>query len=82
MKAVNSEEKPITSMANDVTLRLGEWSGLCNFIVVPLDDFTVILGIDFLIKENVAIMPLLEGISIGDEYCPCFISKIKELESV
>ena len=82
MKAVNSEAKPIAGLAKDVTLRLGQWSGLCNFMVVPLDDFEVIMGIDFFVKAKVTIMPHLGGIFIGDEHCPCFVPKIKKPEPV
>ncbi|KAJ8615365.1 hypothetical protein MRB53_034737 [Persea americana] len=82
LKAVNSEAKPMAGMANDVTLRLGQWSGLCKFMVVPLDDFEVILGNDFFVKAKVAIMSHLGGIFLGDEHYPCFVPKIKEPESV
>ncbi|RWR95040.1 gag-asp_proteas domain-containing protein [Cinnamomum micranthum f. kanehirae] len=82
MKAMNSDAKPIVGMANDVTLRLGQWFGLCNFMIVPLDDFEVILGIDLFVKAKVAIMPHLGDIFIGDKQCPFFIPKVKKPETV
>ncbi|KAL0307084.1 UNVERIFIED_CONTAM: hypothetical protein Sradi_6125700 [Sesamum radiatum] len=38
IKAVNSEAKPIQGVAS-VDLKVGAWTGKCNLMVVPLDDF-------------------------------------------
>ncbi|KAK4384537.1 hypothetical protein Sango_3050900 [Sesamum angolense] len=43
IKAVNSEAKPIQGVAC-VKLKMSAWTGKCNLMVVPLDDFDVILG--------------------------------------
>ncbi|KAL0320233.1 UNVERIFIED_CONTAM: Retrovirus-related Pol polyprotein from transposon opus [Sesamum radiatum] len=51
IKAVNSEAKPIQCVVC-VELKVGLWTGKCNLIVVPLDDFDVILGMEFLLLEN------------------------------
>lgn len=40
-------------MVNDVTLRVENWLGLYSFMVVPYDDFEVILNMDFFIKAKV-----------------------------
>ena len=39
IKVVNSKAKSIGGVAREVPLKVGDWQGLCNFIVVPLDDF-------------------------------------------
>ncbi|KAK4381993.1 RNA-directed DNA polymerase [Sesamum angolense] len=44
-EAVNSEAKPIQGVAC-VELKVSAWIGKCNLMVVPLDDFDVILGMD------------------------------------
>ncbi|KAK4391962.1 Transposon Ty3-G Gag-Pol polyprotein [Sesamum angolense] len=51
IKAVNSEAKPIQGMAC-VELKVGAWTGQCKLLVVPLDDFDVILGMDFMLLAN------------------------------
>ena len=42
-------------------------------MVVPLDDFDVILGNDFFRAAKVASMPYLGGLLISDERAPCFM---------
>ncbi|KAK4421846.1 hypothetical protein Salat_2135200 [Sesamum alatum] len=48
LEAVNSEAKPIRGIAS-VDLEVGTWKGKCSLMAVPLDDFDVILGMDFLL---------------------------------
>ena len=86
LKAVNSAAKPIQGSAVS-TLKVGSWENQCNFMVVPLDDFDLILGIEFLNMAKVMVAPYLRGILIGDEKQPCFVKALangfyrgKELE--
>ncbi|KAK4397971.1 RNA-directed DNA polymerase [Sesamum angolense] len=51
IKAVNSEAKPIQGVAC-VELKVSAWTGKCSLMVVSLDDFDVILGMDFLLLAN------------------------------
>lgn len=48
LKAVNSSSMPIHGVARDVPLRLGEWEGKADFTVVTMDDFNVVLGLEFM----------------------------------
>lgn len=48
VKAVNSKVAKVIGKAKDVSMRLGDWTGVINFTVVQLDDFDVVLGQDFL----------------------------------
>ncbi|KAK4428349.1 hypothetical protein Salat_1134500 [Sesamum alatum] len=48
LKAVNSEAKPIRGIAS-ADLEVGTWKEKCSLMAVPLDDFDVILGMDFLL---------------------------------
>lgn len=43
---------------------------------VPLDDFDVILGVDFLISAKVSVMTHLGGILICDEKSPALVSGV------
>ena len=47
MKAVNSPAKPIAGIAQGVHITLGTWSGKLDFSIVPMDDFKMVLGIEF-----------------------------------
>ncbi|KAK9090981.1 hypothetical protein Sjap_024158 [Stephania japonica] len=73
MKAVNSEAKRIQGMATDVNLKVGSWEGKINLMAVPLDDFDVILGNDFLHLGSIALMPFLKGLFVMNKSHPCFV---------
>ena len=56
-------------------------------MVVPWDDFDLLLGVEFLTLAKVMVAPHLRGILIGDEKHPCFVKALvnglhkgKELE--
>ncbi|KAL0336593.1 UNVERIFIED_CONTAM: hypothetical protein Sradi_4871200 [Sesamum radiatum] len=72
IKAVNSEMKPIQGVAC-VELKVGAWIGKCNLMVVPLGDFDVILGVDFMLLANAMVMPYLNGLFIADQNSTCFV---------
>ena len=57
IKAVNSKAQRIQGIAKDVLLQVSEWKGKCNLLCVPLDDFNIILGIDFFLKSKSALIP-------------------------
>jgi hypothetical protein len=61
LKAVNSEAQPVTGIAYLVHLKVGEWFGKVNFLVVPLDDFDVILGNEFFVLARAVLGPLWVG---------------------
>ncbi|KAK4383417.1 RNA-directed DNA polymerase [Sesamum angolense] len=72
IKAVNSEAKPIHGVAC-VELKVSAWIGKCNLMVVPLDDFDVILGMDFLLLASAMVIPYLNGFFIADQNSTCFV---------
>ncbi|KAH7525547.1 hypothetical protein JRO89_XSUnG0073400 [Xanthoceras sorbifolium] len=72
IQAMNSNAMPVHGVAETI-LRLGSWQENYNMMVVSLDDFDLILGIEFFVKGNVTLMPYLRVIFIGDEQNPCFI---------
>ncbi|KAK9148304.1 hypothetical protein Scep_007061 [Stephania cephalantha] len=73
MKAMNSEAKRIQGMATDVNLKVGSWEGKINLMVVPLDDFDVILGNDLLHIGSIALMSFLRGLFVMNKSHPCFV---------
>lgn len=84
LKAMNSEVRPIQGSAA-ASLVVSSWEGVINMMVARLDDFDLILGVEFLVKAKVSVVPHLSGIFIGDENTPCFIqtigpNKVKEIE--
>ena len=54
-------------------VQVGDWYGSCELVVIPLDDFHIILSLDFMRKAKVSVIPYLGGLMIHDEYAPCFV---------
>ena len=48
LKAMNSAVRPIQGVVHDVKVSLGAWAGQLDLSVVPMDEFTVVLGMDFI----------------------------------
>ncbi|XP_072971538.1 UBA domain-containing protein Mud1-like [Typha angustifolia] len=59
MKAMNSKCQLIVGQAKVVHIAVGSWRGKANFMMVPLDDFQVILGMEFL--QTLEVEPLENG---------------------
>ncbi|GAV90231.1 gag-asp_proteas domain-containing protein, partial [Cephalotus follicularis] len=74
IKAVNTAARLVQGMTRDVSVQVGIWRGQLNLMIVLLDDFDVIFGIDFLTRNKVAPMPHLEGLMFVDDNQPCFVS--------
>ncbi|GAV75623.1 Asp_protease_2 domain-containing protein [Cephalotus follicularis] len=67
IKAVDSQPQAVIGMAHSVKISMGDWDGKINLMVVPLDDFDLILGNEFFISEKIFIMPHLCGLLITNE---------------
>ncbi|KAA0050586.1 Asp_protease_2 domain-containing protein [Cucumis melo var. makuwa] len=57
MKAVNSIALPVVGLVKQTTIKLGGWKGRVDFVVVKMDDFDVVLGMEFLLEHQVIPMP-------------------------
>ena len=73
MKAVNSPAKPIAGIAQGVHITLGTWSGKLDFSIVPMDDFKMVLSIEFF--DQVYAFPLTakNSLSILDRSKACMV---------
>ncbi|PON58559.1 Aspartic peptidase domain containing protein, partial [Parasponia andersonii] len=82
LKAINLDTMPIYGSVVG-SLKVGTWQAEWNFMVVNLDDFDLILGIEFLGLAKAFVTPHIKGILIGDERSPCFVTccpKVQMLE--
>ncbi|XP_050941245.1 uncharacterized protein LOC127149526 [Cucumis melo] len=57
MKVMNFVALPIVGMVKRATIKLGGWKGPVDFVVVKMDDFDVVLGMEFLLEHQVIPMP-------------------------
>ena len=77
-KTMNSKAQKIQEVAKNLPLQVGKWKGKCTLLCVPLDDFDLILGVDFFLKAKVALLPHLRGLRLLKESMPCFMQMVQE----
>ncbi|XP_013594832.1 PREDICTED: uncharacterized protein LOC106302997 [Brassica oleracea var. oleracea] len=78
MKTVNARAQPVDGIARGVGMKLGSWSGPVNFSVIPMDDFKVVLGMDFMRQVSAIPMPALSSVCILEKGSPCMIPALEE----
>ena len=72
-KEVNSQMEKVIGRTKELSMKIGDWSGLVNFTVVPMDNFNVVLGMDFMRIMKATPVTYVDNMVIfsGDE--PIFI---------
>ncbi|RVW96014.1 RNA-directed DNA polymerase-like [Vitis vinifera] len=78
LKAVNSTAKPSHGVARGVTMHIGSWKGRVNFTVAPMDDFKMVLRMDFLQKAKAVPLPFLRLMAILEEEKSCMVHTVTE----
>lgn len=76
LKAVNSESKPLYGVAQGIDISLGAWEGKIDLTVAPMDDFQVVIGMDFLGKVKALSIPFLRSMAILKENTPCVVQSV------
>ncbi|KAF2282496.1 hypothetical protein GH714_044019 [Hevea brasiliensis] len=81
IKAVNSQALNTVGVARGVSCQMGPWNGKIDFTVTPLDDFDVVIGMEFLKRARAIPVPATDCILLmGDKPCtiPTSFSPISE----
>ncbi|RVW59633.1 Transposon Ty3-G Gag-Pol polyprotein [Vitis vinifera] len=78
LKAVNSTAKPSHGVARGVTMHIGSWEGRVDFTVAPMDDFKMVLGMDFLQKVKAVPLPFLRSMAFLEEEKSCMVPTVTE----
>ncbi|KAL4347716.1 hypothetical protein GQ457_17G007680 [Hibiscus cannabinus] len=73
VKAINSAARPIHGVAQEVKTIVGTWSGRMNYTIVPMDDFKVILGLEFFNQAKAIPMPFANTMSITEGKQACVV---------
>ncbi|GKD20860.1 putative retrotransposon gag domain, aspartic peptidase domain protein, partial [Tanacetum coccineum] len=81
IKVVNSLAKAIHGVAKDVRAKIGEWEEIIDLSVVPIDDFKVVLGLEFLDKVRAFPMPFANSLCILDGGKTCMVSTERDAKS-
>ncbi|KAK3036930.1 hypothetical protein RJ639_030895 [Escallonia herrerae] len=75
VKAINSAAQPVAGIARSVLIKIGPYEGRTNFSVVIMDDFKLILGLEFLRDTKTTVMPCSNSlVMLGNK--PCVIPTI------
>ena len=78
LKAVNSVAKPSQGVARGATMKIGSWEGKIDFTVAPMDDFKIVIRMDFLRQVKAVPIPFLRSMAILEEEAPCMVPTITE----
>ncbi|KAL0416167.1 UNVERIFIED_CONTAM: hypothetical protein Slati_3448600 [Sesamum latifolium] len=70
VKAINSAAQPIAGVAKSVLIKVCPFKGKTNLYVVVMDDFKVILGLEFLRDTRTAVLPHVDSLlMMGTKPC-------------
>ncbi|KAK2971008.1 hypothetical protein RJ640_023440 [Escallonia rubra] len=70
VKAINSAAQPVAGIARSVLIKIGPYEGRTNFSVVIMDDFKLILGLEFLRDTKTTVMPCTNSLAmLGSKPC-------------
>nr|GEV54814.1 hypothetical protein CTI12_AA187700 [Tanacetum cinerariifolium] len=75
IKAVNSSAKAIHGVAKDVQAKIREWEGTIDLSVVLMNEFIVVLRLEFLDRVRAFLMPFANSLCILDGGKTCMVSK-------
>ena len=60
---LNREDNRVDGMEREVLFRMGDWTGHCDFMMMYLRDFELVLGMEFLMAVKVRILPYLGSLA-------------------
>ena len=78
LKAINSAARPTEGVAYGVKLYIGAWSGLVDFSVAHIDDYPMVLGMDFFDKVKAFPIPYANSVCIAEEGMSCTVPMIRQ----
>ena len=73
---LNGEDHRVDGMARAVPFRMGDWIGHCDFMVMYLRDFELVLGMDFLMAVKVGILPYLGSLAFLEFGTPYVVKTV------
>ncbi|KAJ7971608.1 Gag-asp_proteas domain-containing protein [Quillaja saponaria] len=79
MKAVNSKSSPTARQAKQVSVKLMTWEGRVDFVVAKIDDFDVVLGMEFMLTHKAIPIPAASSLMIMGEQPAMVPAVIKQL---
>ncbi|CAL2267189.1 unnamed protein product [Prunus armeniaca] len=79
MKTVNSTAKPIDGVARGVELHIATWKGVADFSMISMDDYDVVLGMEFMDKVKAFSIPFYNTMCIAHGGAmPCMVPVVRQ----
>ncbi|KAL2460983.1 Uncharacterized protein Adt_44403 [Abeliophyllum distichum] len=81
VKAINSVAQPIAGVAKSMLIKVGPFEGRTNLSAVQMDDFKLILGLEFLRDTKTTVLPFSDSLMMmGSKPCviPTLVGKMGE----
>ncbi|GAV91393.1 gag-asp_proteas domain-containing protein [Cephalotus follicularis] len=73
IKAINSKARPLIGIAKDVGMKIGQWDGLVSLSIIPLDDYDLFLGMEFMDQVKAIPIPHANSLCILEEGKTCMV---------
>ena len=73
---LNGEDHRVDGMERAVPFRMGDWTGHCDFMVMYLRDFELVLSMDFLMAAKVGIIPYLGSLAFLEFGTPYVVKTV------
>lgn len=70
---MNAISQQVSGIFYNVPIEVGSWRGKHHIRVVQLDHYNVVLGLEFLVKAKIAVVPHMNVLQIMDERSPGFL---------
>ncbi|KAK3007074.1 hypothetical protein RJ639_017825 [Escallonia herrerae] len=64
VKTINSAAQPVAGIARSILIKIGSYEGRTNFLIVIMDDFKLILGLEFLRDTKATMMPCTNSLAM------------------
>ena len=74
IKAVNSPARPSHGVVRGVKTSVGAWCGNLDFSIVPMDDFKVVLGLEFHDQVKAIPVSFANSLCITEDDKACVVS--------
>ena len=75
---LNGMDQRVDGLIQVVLIQMRAWSGQCEMMVLYLQDFELILGMDFLMEAEVGILPYLRVLAFLERRTPCTTNTLRE----
>ena len=74
---LNGRDHWVDNIIRSCPMEMGDWVGCCDLVVMHLRDFEMIMGMNFLMQDEVSIMPYLGTLAFMEKVTPCTVLTVE-----